>query len=93
MTSRWTTHTARINCISWTSNSLHCASASLDTHIYIWSVANPMKKIAILNAQIGGANAVLWLNDGKSDEGAKTGKLASAGADGCVRLWEVIFHP
>jgi WD40 repeat protein len=45
-----------------------------------------MKKIAILNAQIGGANAVLWLEDG-----AKTGKLASAGADGCIRLWEVTF--
>ena len=50
-----------------------------------------MKKIAILNAQVGGANTVLWLGDGKS-ESAKTGKLASAGADGCVRLWEVTFH-
>jgi hypothetical protein len=50
-----------------------------------------MKKIAILNAQIGGANAVLWLED--KSEGAKIGKLGSAGADGCVRLWEVTFHP
>ncbi|KAF8221062.1 WD40 repeat-like protein [Tricholoma matsutake] len=91
ITSRWTSHTARINCISWTSDSLHCASASLDTHVYIWSVANPMKKIAILNAQIGGANAVLWLEDGKSQD-AKTEKLASAGADGCVRLSRVTFH-
>jgi WD repeat-containing protein 1 (actin-interacting protein 1) len=57
--------------------------------VYIWSVANPMKKISILNAQIGGANAVLWLDDGKS---AKTGKLASAGADGCIRIWEVTFY-
>ena len=51
-----------------------------------------MKKIAILNAQIGGANAVLWLEADKS-ESAKSGKLASTGADGCVRLWEVTFHP
>lgn len=48
-----------------------------------------MKKIGILNAQVGGANTVLWVEDGK---GVKTGKLASAGADGCVRIWEVTFH-
>jgi WD repeat-containing protein 1 (actin-interacting protein 1) len=58
--------------------------------VYIWSVANQMKKIPILNAQVGGANAVLWLEDGKSS--GKTGKLATAGADGCIRIWEVTFY-
>ncbi|RDB29946.1 putative WD repeat-containing protein C9G1.05 [Hypsizygus marmoreus] len=83
ITSRWSFHSARINSIAWTSDSQHCASASLDTHVYIWSVAKPMKNIAIKNAAPGGANAVLWL-------GSNT--LASAGADACVRIWEVTFH-
>jgi hypothetical protein len=47
-----------------------------------------MKNIALKNAGPGGVNAVLWL-DGVS---GKVGKLASAGADGCVRVWEVTFH-
>ncbi|KAF8068843.1 WD40 repeat-like protein [Lyophyllum atratum] len=86
VTSRWSFHSARINSLAWTSDSLHCASASLDTHVYIWSVAKPMKNVAIKNAAPGGANAVLWL--GQKD----SVRLATGGADGCVRLWEVAFH-
>lgn len=55
--------------------------------MYIWSVAKPMKNIAIKNAGPGGVNSVLWL-----EENGKGGKLASAGADGCVRLWVVTFN-
>ncbi|GLB42129.1 putative WD domain, G-beta repeat [Lyophyllum shimeji] len=86
ITSRWSFHSARINSLSWTSDSLHCASASLDTHVYIWSVAKPTKNIVIKKAAPGGANSVLWLDSGSP------AKLATAGADGCVRLWEVKFH-
>ncbi|KAG6830033.1 hypothetical protein H0H87_009496 [Tephrocybe sp. NHM501043] len=86
ITSRWSFHTARVNSLAWTSDSLHCASASLDTHVYVWSVAKPMKNIAIKNAAPGGANAVHWVEkDGSSS-------LATTGADGCVRLWTVTFH-
>ena len=46
-----------------------------------------MKKIAIKNAGIGGVNVVLWL-----EEEGKKGKLASTGADACVRVWDVAFH-
>ncbi|KAF9458991.1 WD40-repeat-containing domain protein [Collybia nuda] len=87
ITSRWSFHSARVNSIAWTPDSLYCASASLDTHVYIWSVAKPMKNIAIKNAVPGGANAVLWLES--SDKG---GKLTGTGADACVRFWEVTFH-
>ncbi|KAG5634451.1 hypothetical protein H0H81_001907 [Sphagnurus paluster] len=87
ITSRWSFHSARINSLAWTPDSLHCASASLDTHVYVWSVAKPMKNIAIKNAAPGGANAVLWLEG----EGYPQ-TLASTGADGCVRLWKVNFH-
>lgn len=44
-----------------------------------------MKNIAIKNAAPGGANAVLWYAE-------QPAKLATAGADGCVRLWDVTFH-
>ncbi|KAG5644698.1 hypothetical protein DXG03_007921 [Asterophora parasitica] len=89
ITSRWSFHSARINAIAWTSDSLHCASASLDTHVYVWSVAKPMKNIAIKNAVPGGANSVLWLKD---EDGAGFSRLVTSGADGCARLWEVTFH-
>lgn len=48
-----------------------------------------MRNIAIKNAGPGGVNVVFWL---KGDEKGVKGKLASAGADGVVRVWEVTFH-
>lgn len=86
MTSRWAHHSARVNSFSWTADSAHCASGSLDTHVYIWSVAKIMKNIPIKNAGPGGVNGVLWLDGGKG------GKLISTGFDGVVRSWEVTFH-
>ncbi|KAI1787572.1 WD40 repeat-like protein [Ganoderma leucocontextum] len=83
VTSRWSFHSARINALAWTADGRHCASGSLDTHVYVWSVEKPMKNIAIKNSGPGGVNAVFWLKDGE---------LASAGADGCVRVWNVAFH-
>lgn len=87
ITSRWSFHSARINSLSWTADSRHCASGSLDTHVYVWSVAKPMKYIALKNVGPGGVNAVLWIGGD-----AKAGQLVNAGADGCVRMWEVTFH-
>lgn len=47
-----------------------------------------MKNIPIRNAGPGGINGVLWLDSGKG----ATGRLASTGFDGVVRIWEVKFH-
>ncbi|KAK0220027.1 WD40 repeat-like protein [Armillaria fumosa] len=88
VTSRWSFHSARVNSLSWTADSKHCASGSLDTHVYIWSVEKPMKNIALKNVGPGGVNAVLWVESGNG----KTGKLVSAGADACARVWEIKFH-
>ncbi|KAJ7031946.1 WD40-repeat-containing domain protein [Mycena alexandri] len=88
ITSRWSFHSARVNSFAWTADSKHCASGSLDTHVYVWSVDKITKNIALKNAGPGGVNGVLWANDGAG----KSGTLASAGADGCVRVWEVTFH-
>lgn len=46
-----------------------------------------MKYIALKNVGPGGVNAVLWIGGD-----AKAGQLVNAGADGCVRMWEVTFH-
>jgi hypothetical protein len=56
--------------------------------VYVWSVANPTRNIALKNVGPGGVNAVLWVGGGAG----KSGTLASAGFDGCVRVWEVLFH-
>ncbi|KAF7325637.1 WD40 repeat-like protein [Mycena kentingensis (nom. inval.)] len=65
VTSRWTFHTARVNSLSWTASGKHCASGSLDTHVYVWSVDNPGRNIAIKNAGPGGINGVLWVGEGR----------------------------
>lgn len=85
VTSRWSFHSGRINSLSWTADGQHCASGSLDTHIYIWSVQKPIKNIAIKNAVPGGVNAVFWAP-------GENGKLVGAGADGCLRKWSITFH-
>ncbi|KAF8652390.1 hypothetical protein AX16_004418 [Volvariella volvacea WC 439] len=88
ITGRWAFHSAKINSLSWTLDSQHCASGSLDTHVCVWSVEKPLKAISIKNAGAGSINRVLWLEG----TGSKSGKLASAGADGCIRVWDVTFH-
>lgn len=83
ITSRWSFHSARVNSLAWTADGQHCASGSLDTHVYVWSVARPLRNIAIKNAGPGGVNAVFWLSPTR---------LASTGADACVRAWDITFH-
>jgi len=86
--SRWTFQTSRIHSLAWTSDGEHLASGSLDTSIYVWCVAKPLERVAIRNAVPGGVNAIVWL---KGDGAAKKGTIAGAGADGCVRTWEVVL--
>ncbi|KAI6019903.1 WD40-repeat-containing domain protein [Pisolithus orientalis] len=90
ITDRWAHHTARIAslaflCPSATESATHVASISLDTNVYIYSVTNISKYVAIRGAAPGGGSAVLWL---ESQEKGR-GKLVGAGADGCARIWEV----
>jgi WD repeat-containing protein 1 (actin-interacting protein 1) len=92
ITSRWAFHSARVNSLSWTADSLHCASGALDTHIYVWSVQKPLKNIAIKNAVTGGVNAVLWLSSAAGDEGSGSGRLAGMGVDAAIKVWQVKFH-
>ncbi|KIJ46853.1 hypothetical protein M422DRAFT_249597 [Sphaerobolus stellatus SS14] len=89
---RWTSHSARIYSLSWTEDNAHIASASLDTHIYIWSIAKVNKNIAILNAVPGGAWSARWIP--ATGDAATQGKrkLIGVGSDAAIRIWEVSFH-
>jgi hypothetical protein len=59
-------------------------SAAGDTNVYIWSVAKPMKHVAIRNAHAGGATGALWLDDAS---------IATAGADAALKTFEVPALP
>lgn len=75
---QWVFHTARIHSIAWSADGAHAVSTSLDTHIYVWSVARPMHKAVYKNAHAGGACAAVWRD-------AHT--IVSSGADGAVRTF------
>lgn len=80
VTDRWTAHTARITSIDWSDTGLHVASGSLDTNIFVWSLANPGDWLQVTNAHKEGVNGVAWVGGSK---------IASAGADAAVKLWKV----
>lgn len=44
---RWGSHTGRITSLRWAADGKHCASASLDTNVFVWSVAKPLRSIKI----------------------------------------------
>ncbi|KAH8923358.1 WD40 repeat-like protein [Atractiella rhizophila] len=76
-------HTARVQAISWSPEGTHCASGSLDTCVYVWSVERPMKNIPIKNVHPAGVTGVQWI-DGIH--------IASTGADGSLKTFEIKHH-
>ncbi|KAG1760649.1 WD40-repeat-containing domain protein [Suillus occidentalis] len=90
---RWDWHTARISSLAFfpalSSPPTHVVSGSLDTNLYVWSLENISKRVLIKGAGPGGVNCVIWLGDAHVTDGKKTGRILSAGADGCMRVWEV----
>jgi WD40 repeat protein len=73
----WVFHNARVNCISWSADSKHCVTGSLDTSVEIWSVENPMSHIPIKNAHLESVTGVAFLDDRQ---------VVSVGADACIRV-------
>ncbi|KAJ1976336.1 WD40 repeat-like protein [Dimargaris cristalligena] len=80
--SHWVFHTARVNAIEWRSDSKFLASGSLDSHVYVWSVERPMKKIAIKNAHLGGVSGAHFYDNTH---------LITTGANGSVRMWDLEY--
>ncbi|KAL9940040.1 hypothetical protein V8E36_000745 [Tilletia maclaganii] len=82
-TSQWAFHTARVQTIQFSPDNTHAISGSLDTHVFVWSVAKPMKRIQVPKAHANGVTAVSWLDDAS---------FASAGADACIKVWDLTKH-
>lgn len=77
----WGFHNAKVNCVSWSPDSLLVASGSLDTSIIIWSVEKPTKHIIIKNAHAQSqVTRLSWLDNTT---------LASVGQDCNTKLWTI----
>jgi len=79
----WCFHTARVNSLAWSPDSLHLVSSSLDSHLYVWSVQEPGKRIQIKDAHRGGANTAFFVDNNT---------IISAGQDCTVKTWTVNHH-
>merc|ERR1711973_674194 len=77
----WGFHTAKVNCVAWSPNSLFVASGGLDCSLIVWSVEKPEKhKIQTSAHSQSQLNSVVWL-DNQS--------IATCGQDGNVKIWDV----
>ncbi|KAM0234664.1 hypothetical protein ACHAP5_009973 [Fusarium lateritium] len=79
---RWSAHTARVTSIAWDDTGAYAVSGSLDTNVFVWCLEkkNQGKRIKAANAHKDGVNGVAWV------EGRR---IASAGGDANVKLWNV----
>jgi WD repeat-containing protein 1 (actin-interacting protein 1) len=77
VTERWSAHNARITSIAWDPTGEWAVSGSLDTHVYVWSVADPGKRIKAMNTHKEGVSGVAW----------EKGKILTTGADATVKTW------
>ena len=69
-----------MTCISWSADGTRAVSGALDTNIFVWSLADPGKRVKVLNAHKEGVGGVAWIG---ADE------LVSCGADAAVKRWVV----
>ncbi|OAQ82809.1 actin cortical patch component [Purpureocillium lilacinum] len=83
---RWSAHTARVTCIAWDDSGAYAASGSLDTNVFVWCLEkkNQGKRIKAANAHKDGVSGISWVEGGK---------VASAGGDATVKIWNVTNLP
>ena len=79
-TNRWSAHTARVTCITWSPDGEMAASGGLDTNIFVWSLADPGKRVKAMNAHKDGVGGIVW---------TEPSKVISSGADAAVKVWKV----
>ncbi|KAI0903287.1 WD40-repeat-containing domain protein [Ustulina deusta] len=80
VTDRWSAHTGRVTSIAWNDAGTQAVSGALDTHLYVWSLAKPGARVNVLNAHKDGVNGVTWVGENR---------IASAGGDAVVKIWNV----
>lgn len=77
---KWVFHTSKINCLSWNPSGTILASGSTDENIFLWKINNPMSKIQLSYAHMGGVTGTGWLDDER---------LISIGNDHCACTWKI----
>ncbi|PVH20542.1 hypothetical protein CXQ85_002336 [Candidozyma haemuli] len=86
VTTRWAFHNSRVEDAEWTEDSQFLLSGGLDSGIFIYSVARPMKVLKFPLAHQNGVTGLSWLSYDK-----KEGSFVSTGSDGVVKTWSVDF--
>jgi WD40 repeat protein len=81
-TDGWVYHTAKVNAIAWAPDSIHLATAGLDSACYVWNFAEQGKRIHIPNAHPGGVNSVIFIGGDV---------FASAGQDAAIKTWALTY--
>jgi WD40 repeat protein len=79
-TDRWSAHTARVLSVAWNRAGTHAASGGLDTHVHVWSLAQPGSRVRAANAHKDGVYGVAWVGEDR---------VASTGGDAAVKVWAV----
>ena len=80
VTERWSSHTARVTSIDWDEKGQKAVSGSLDTNIFVWSIAKPGQRVNVGSCHKDGVNGVKWLG---------SNKIMSVGGDAAVKIWKV----
>ncbi|KAK2705767.1 actin-interacting protein 1-like isoform X2 [Artemia franciscana] len=81
----WGFHSAKVNSIAWSPNSLFVASGGLDCVLIIWSVEKPSKHLIIKNAHPQSQiTNVAWLDDSA---------VVTVGQDSNTKIWEIQNFP
>ncbi|GAA5855376.1 hypothetical protein JCM8547_009055 [Rhodosporidiobolus lusitaniae] len=77
---RWSDITARVQSLAFNPDGTHLVAASLDESVRVYSLDKPSTVLSLKNLHKGGARSAVW---------AGPSKIASAGADGTMRILEV----
>uniref|UniRef100_A0A0K0D5H4 WD_REPEATS_REGION domain-containing protein n=1 Tax=Angiostrongylus cantonensis TaxID=6313 RepID=A0A0K0D5H4_ANGCA len=78
----WTFHTAKVNCVAWSTDNCHIATGGLDTNIIIWDIKRSGEHPIIIKGAhaMSPVNGLSFLNENE---------LLSVGQDANVKHWKV----
>ncbi|PVH17880.1 uncharacterized protein CXQ87_000781 [Candidozyma duobushaemuli] len=86
VTTRWAFHNSRVEDAEWTADSKFLLSGGLDSSLFVYSVARPMKVLKFPLAHQNGVTGVKWIDYDQSK-----GVFVSTGSDGFVKSWTADF--
>jgi WD repeat-containing protein 1 (actin-interacting protein 1) len=79
----WQHNAGRITCLAWSPDSVHLATASVDTHCFVYRPSKPSEFVQIKNAHpLNPLTACVWLD---------SSHLITASQDCCLRKWKIQF--